>query len=241
MTTQTAVSRSLSVVIPAFNEEQRLPPNLERLHGFLVEQGYDAEILVVDDGSRDRTRDTVEACRNRCPMLRVLSYGANRGKGFAVRTGVLAATRHAVLFTDADFSTPIGELDRLWEHLDRGFDVAIASRQMSDSQIEVRQPWYRRLVGRAFIVIVALIGVRGYRDTQCGFKLFRAEAVRRLFTPLRTHGFAFDVEVLMRARRLGMRVAEVPVRWLHSSDSRVRPVVDSVRMLVELLRMRGVL
>ena len=231
----------IAVVIPAYNEEHRLPPNLLRIHTHLEEQGYDAEILVVDDGSRDQTRSSVEACRARCPGVRLLSYDGNRGKGFAVRTGVLAANRQAVLFTDADLSTPISEVDRLWERLESGFDVVIASRRMGESQIEVRQPWYRRIVGQTFAVIVSLIGVRGFRDTQCGFKLFRADASRRLFTPLKTHGFAFDVEVLMRARRLGLRVAEVPVRWINSSDSRVRPVRDSIRMLLEILRMRGIL
>lgn len=231
--------RALSVVIPAYNEERRLPGTLEAVSSYLESRGIEAEILVVDDGSRDGTRAAAE--RLRLPTVRVLGYPRNRGKGYAVRTGVLAATRDPVLFTDADLSTPIEDLEILWACLDQGCHVAIASRLLAQSRILVRQPWHRRMVGRTFAGVVSLLAVRGFRDTQCGFKLFRSEAARRLFAPLRTVGFAFDVEVLLRARRLGLRVAEVPVRWVNSPDSRIHPVRDSGRMLVEILRMRGIL
>jgi dolichyl-phosphate beta-glucosyltransferase len=232
-------TRSLSIVIPAYNEEGRLPKTLEEIDAFLRERGYDAEILVVDDGSRDRTLERAREMTATIPSLRVLTYGRNRGKGYAVKTGVLAASRPAVLFSDADHSTPIADIDRLWAAYDRGCDVVVASRHLAQSQILVRQPVHRRAMGRVFNLVVSLFGVRGIRDTQCGFKLFRAEAARRIFSKLKTDGFAFDVEVLMWARHFGIRIAEVPVRWVDSPGSRVHPIRDSRRMFVEILKMRG--
>ena len=235
------VRRALSVVIPAYNEAKRLPNTLLEVDAFLRRQGYDSEIIVVDDGSRDGTLDRVRELAGSIPSIRVLTYGGNRGKGFAVKTGVLAASREAVLFTDADLSTPIADVERLWTFYDRGADVVIASRRHVSSEILVRQPWRRRLIGQVFSLIVSTLGVRGFKDTQCGFKLFRAGTTRPIFPALKTDGFAFDVEILMRARGLGLRIAEVPVRWTDSPDSRVHPVRDSWRMFLELLRMRGLI
>jgi dolichyl-phosphate beta-glucosyltransferase len=231
--------RSLSIVIPAYNEERRLPGTLERIRAHVGGPGYDAEIIVVDDGSRDGTLKTVRKLRDSMPFLRDVSYGANRGKGYAVRAGVAAATKDAILFSDADLSTPIEDLEKLWGWYGRGWDVVIASRALPGSLREKRQPLYRELMGDVFRWLVSLLVVRGFRDTQCGFKLFRASAARRIFERVRTDGFAFDVEVLMRARELGYRTAEVPVVWRDSPASRVRPVRDSARMLLDLLRMRG--
>jgi dolichyl-phosphate beta-glucosyltransferase len=145
------------------------------------------------------------------------------------------------LFSDADLSTPIEELERMWAWYEQGHDLVIASRSMADSRILVRQSWYRRGIGRAFNQLVGVLAVRGFKDTQCGFKLFAASAAKKIFAGLRTRGFAFDVEVLMRARRYGFRIAEVPVRWVNDAASKVHPVRDSVRMLVEILRLRGLL
>jgi len=231
-------ARALSVVIPAYNEEKRLPRTLRAIDQYLAAEGYDAEILVVDDGSTDRTRDRVAELRTSIRSLRLLSYGKNRGKGYAVKIGILAAAQPAVLFSDADLSTPIEEVARLWARYEEGFDVVIASRHWPESGLIVDQPFHRKLVGRAFNTVISMLAVRGFRDTQCGFKLFRAEAARRIFGALRTERFAFDVEVLLRARRLGLKVAEVPVRWVNSPDSRVHLVRDSARMLLEVLRMR---
>jgi dolichyl-phosphate beta-glucosyltransferase len=231
--------RSLSVVIPAFNEERRLPKTVGEIDAFLRERGYDAEIVVVDDGSRDATYEKARSLCETIPSLRVLTFPRNHGKGFAVKAGMLAATRSAVLFSDADHSTPISDIDRLWEPYDRGCDIVIASRHLAQSEILVRQPAHRRFIGRSFNMIVSLFAVRGIRDTQCGFKLFRQETARRIFSRLRTDGFAFDVEILIRARQQGLRIAEVPVRWVDSPGSRVHPLRDSSRMFVEILRMRG--
>lgn len=232
------MSGLLSVVIPAYNEETRLGPTLEAVLAYFDRRGRAGEVLVVDDGSADRTAEVAGRHAARDPRVKLLSCGANRGKGFAVRTGMLAASGARVLFTDADLSTPIEDVERLEEALARGWDGAIGSRRCPGARILVAQPPARRVMGAVFRGIVSLAALRGYWDTQCGFKLFRREAARRIFVELATPGFAFDVEVLLRARRAGLRIAEVPVRWKDSPASRVRPVRDSIRMLSEILKLR---
>ena len=234
-----AVRCALSVVVPAYNEEERLGPTVLRIAEHLRTTGVDFEILAVDDGSRDSTVAVARKLRDAVPELRVLGYSDNRGKGFAVRLGVLQSSGDAVLFSDADLSTPIEELAVLSAALARGAHVAIGSRHLAASRIVVRQPLSRRYLGRAFNLLISMLGVRGFADTQCGFKLFRGDAARRIFSRLKTPGFAFDVEALLLARTLRYRVEEVPVRWANSSASRVRPVRDSLRMIREILKMRG--
>ena len=229
--------RSLSVIIPAYNEERRLPPTLDRISAFLDVAGYDGEIVVVDDGSRDRTPHVLAEASRAHPRLRIVRHEFNTGKGFAVRRGVLAATREAILISDADLSTPIEEVERLWSWYDRGFDAIIGSRALSQSELLIKQPLHRRGMGRAFNFLVSTTCLRGIRDTQCGFKLFRASNARPVFRALKTFGFAFDVEVLMRSRRLGHRMAEVPVQWSDAAGSRIRPIQDSCRMALEIVRM----
>lgn len=234
-----AGSRSLSVVIPAYNEEHRLPRTVEWIHAFLLDRAHDAEIVVVNDGSRDRTREVLEALQRRLPMLRAIHHATNTGKGFAVKTGMLTATRQAVLCCDADHSATVDNIDRLWPRYDEGYDLVVGSRMMAGSTIVVRQPWRRRIAGRVFRTMTGFLGLRSIRDSQCGFKLFRLEAARSIFSRLRTNGFAFDVEVLLRARRLGFRIGEVPVVWTDDANSRIRIVRDSLSMLGDLLRITG--
>jgi dolichyl-phosphate beta-glucosyltransferase len=228
--------RSLSVVIPAYNEERRLPRTVERISQFLSGPGYDAEIVVVDDGSRDRTSAILGELRAAHPLLRPIRHATNSGKGFAVRAGVLQASKEAVLICDADLSTPIEDVETFWPRYDRGVDILVGSRQVSGSQLIVKQPLHRQVMGRIFNGLVSLFCIRGFRDTQCGFKLFRGSAAQRVFAPLRTWGFAFDVEVLIRARRIGCRMEEVPVRWADAPGSRISPLWDSVKMAVDLIR-----
>ncbi len=237
MTTRVVPSRSLSVVIPAFNEERRLPATLREVHSYLCQDEYDFELLVVDDGSYDGTRQASIQLESELPMLRTIGYAVNRGKGYAVRTGVLSSTRDAILFMDADHSTPIAEIESLWPLLGRGYDVAIGSRRMQGSRSVVRQPAHRILMGRIFHEIISVAGLRGIQDSQCGFKLFRREVAIKLFSTLKTYGFAFDVEILLRARQLGYRLAEIGVQWVNSSDCRVNALRDSARMFLEVLRM----
>ena len=228
----------LSVVIPAYDEERRIGPTLERIVAYLRRRGSTSEILVVADGCRDRTVDVVKGIGTEGFPLRVLDSGVNHGKGRCVRRGMLAARGTFRLFTDADLSTPIEELEKLRGALAAGHDVAIGSRRLPESRVDVPQPWWRRAMGWGFNWCVQHLAVPGIADTQCGFKLFSADAARQIFSRQRIDEFGFDVEVLWIARKLGLRVAEVPVTWLDDPDSKVRPVSDAWRMLVDLQRIR---
>lgn len=228
----------LTVVIPAFNEAARIGPTVRRVIEY-CEQSYPGgfEILVVDDGSAD---DTVAIARREganCASLRVLEQGVNRGKGAAVRAGMLAARGEHVLFSDADLATPIEELAKLEAKLADGYDIAIASRAIEGADIRVRQHAMRELMGRGFNALVRTLLMSGIRDTQCGFKLFRRAAAADLFGRATVDGFAFDVEVLMLARGT-YRVAEVPVVWRHIEESKVSPGSDAARMFADLVRLR---
>jgi dolichyl-phosphate beta-glucosyltransferase len=222
----------LSVVIPAFNEADRLPPTLERVFTYLRGRDASFEVIVVDDGSRDET-----VARARAAGATVLPNEVNRGKGYSVRRGMLAARGARRLMTDADLSTPIEDLGRLMAALDGGFDVAIGSRALPDSNVEVHQPWYRENMGRVFNGLVRLLAVPGLKDTQCGFKLFTAEAAQAAFSRALLDGFSFDVEALYLARRHGFRIAEVPVTWRNDAASRVG-LWSGFRAFPDLLRIR---
>jgi len=222
----------LSVVIPAFNEARRLGATLARLRRHLEARSH--EILVVDDGSTDGTAEVARAAGD---DVRVLRHEPNRGKGYAVRRGMQAATGEVRLMTDADLSTPIEELAKLEAALDRGFDVAIGSRAVAGARIEVHQPAYREAMGRAFNVLVQALLLPGLADTQCGFKLFSARAADAAFGACRLDGFSFDVEALYVARRRGLRIAEVPVVWRNDAATRVSLGGGSAAFL-DLLRIR---
>ncbi len=210
---------ALSVVIPAYNEAARLPRTLERLDAYLRVAHPDHEILVVDDGSTDPTTAVARAAGLR--SLSVIDYAPNRGKGHAVRRGMLAARGARRLMTDADLSTPIEDIERLARALDGGADVAIGSRALRDSNVVVRQPWYRETMGRLFNVCVRLLVLPDLRDTQCGFKLFTAAAAEAAFTPALLDGFSFDVETLYIARQRGLRIAEIGVTWRNHEATHV--------------------
>ena len=228
----------LSVVFPAYNKKTRIAASIDATIAYLVGKPFVAEIIVVDDGSCDRTAEAAGAAlAGRIPS-RVIRREKNRGKGASVREGVLAASGEVILFSDDDLSTPIGEFDKLLAALQAGADVAIGSRALPESDIRVRQRRPRELMGKTFNLLVRLLVLKGYRDTQCGFKAFRRAAAIDLFSRLQTEGFGFDVEVLALCRQLGYRVAEVPVVWSDSRPSRVRLVRGSLGMLGEILRIR---
>jgi dolichyl-phosphate beta-glucosyltransferase len=230
----------LSVIIPALNEEKRLGASLDKIRAYLAGKPFASEVIVVDDGSTDRTAEVArKALEGRVPV-RVIRLESNQGKGYAVKTGVLASAGETVLFTDADLSTPIEELDKFLLRLAEGFDVVIGSRALAGCDIRVRQARPREAMGRFFNRLVRLFVIRGCPDTQCGFKAFRRAAAMDLFSRLETAGFAFDVELLVLAKKLGYRVAEVPVVWCDSRPSRVRMVRGSWQMLKELLRIRQI-
>jgi dolichyl-phosphate beta-glucosyltransferase len=230
----------LSIVIPAYNEEKRIGPSLEKILGYLKTKPFVSEVIVVDDGSRDKTTEVAAAALEGRVPFRIVRLDANHGKGYAVKAGVLASAGQVILFTDADLSTPIEELDKFLSRLGEGYDVVIGSRAIPGCDIRVRQARPRQAMGKSFNRLVRLSVMKGCPDTQCGFKVFRRKAALDLFSRLKTAGFAFDVELLVLAKKLGYRVAEVPVVWCDSRPSRVRMVRGSWQMLKELLRIRRV-
>ena len=228
----------LTIVIPCYNEEQRLPPTVEHVERFLDARNEPYELILVDDGSADGTRKVMEAAAERNSAIRVEALPRNRGKGRALATGVQAAKGDEILLTDADLSTPIEELDKLEAALSNGAGIAIGSRALPGSRVEVSQPFYRVVMGKGFNLIVQAVLLPGIWDTQCGFKLFRADVAQRVFAHLETDGFGFDPEVLYRARKQGVKIAEVPVVWRNSAPTKVSPVRSSLDMLKHVIRLR---
>jgi dolichyl-phosphate beta-glucosyltransferase len=227
----------LSIVVPAYNEEARLPATLRRIAEYLRARACSAEVIVVDDGSRDRTADVARSFVAELPSLRVLPNGVNRGKGFSVRRGALEARGRIILFTDADLSAPIEEADKLFAALANA-DVAIGSRGLDRSLIEVHETPFREFAGIIFNKIVRILLFLPFVDTQCGFKAFLREPCRILFEQQRIERFGFDPELLFLAKRHGLRAAEIPVRWAHSPATRVSMLRDSVLMFWEVVQIR---
>jgi len=238
LTTDSSIQGMTSVVIPCLNEERRIGATLERIVAFLKGRDRAWEIVVVDDGSADRTGDVVRALGERDRGVRLVSFPVNHGKGFAVREGVFASRGELALFSDADLSTPIEELLKLEARAAEGFDVVVGSRVVAGSRIVTAQPARRRLSGFVFRMLVRTLGLSSVHDTQCGFKLLRRARVEPILRQIETEGFAFDVELLARAERMGLRVSEVPVDWYDAHGSKVRLFPDALHMARDLVRMR---
>lgn len=228
----------LSIVIPAYNEGNRIGDSLKDICHYLAEKPYTYEILVVDDGSSDSTLDLCKALAANQPSMRVVHYPVNQGKGFAVRTGMMEAAGENLLLCDADLATPMEELDKFWDYRNDGFDIVIASRPLRESHLVKHQPLYREWAGRAFNHAVQALAVRGIHDTQCGFKLLSREAAKAIFPVCFLNGWAFDMEVLHLAQRMGFKIKEAPVHWYHREGSKVRFLRDGLRMLGDIVRIR---
>jgi dolichyl-phosphate beta-glucosyltransferase len=233
-----APTPALSIVVPCYNEEQRLPRTIEQIERYLSGKGSVYELILVDDGSNDGTRKIMDVAAERNPLVRIEALPHNRGKGRALAEGVAAARGSEILVTDADLSTPIEELDKLQAELAKGAGVAIASRALRASRVEISQPIYRVLMGKGFNLLVQLVLLPGIWDTQCGFKLFRADVAHEAFAKLTTDGFGYDPEVLYLAKRRGVRIAEVPVIWRNSAPTKVNPIKSSLDMFKHVLRIR---
>ena len=235
--------RHLSVVIPAYNEEKRLARGLHSVLDYLESQEFASEIIVVDDGSTDRTLSLAKkfgekiAGRSGKVSFEAVANVKNVGKGYSVARGMDLARGERVLFTDVDLSAPIGQADELASWLDKGYDVAIGSRRLPDSQVEP-QPFHRRLMGLFFGLLTSLIVVKGFRDTQCGFKMYTHEAAKAIASRQVMPGFVFDVEQLFIAKRLGFKVAEVPVFWADDRETKVRVMSDPLKMAIGLVKIR---
>lgn len=219
--TEAAKSIFLSVIIPAFNEEKRLPHTLSAVMSYLRKQPYSWEIVVVNDGSADKTAAVVKQVSEKEPGLKLLDYGQNQGKGYAVRQGMLGSQGKYRLFTDADNSTSIDQVEAFLPLLEQGFDIVIGSRDVKGAQIGIHQAWWKEALGDLGNVWIQLWAVPGIRDTQAGFKLFTNHAVETIFPYITLHRWGFDVEALAIARVRGFKIAERPIRWINDPDSKV--------------------
>ena len=233
----------LSIIIPAYNEQSRIADSLYKVKDYLSQQSYRSEIIVVDDGSRDLTTEVVKFIDIYGKETKEQDEGEllenikNVGKGFSIARGMIKASGEIVLFSDADLSTPIEELEKLLPYFDQGYDVVIGSRKLADSEVE-KKPWYRDAMSLVFNLAVRTLSVPGIKDTQCGFKAYRREAAQRIALLQRIYGFGFDVEHLYIARKQGFRIKEVAVKWEHMEGSTVDPIKDSIRMFMDLLKIR---
>lgn len=225
----------ISIIIPAFNEEERIESSLDKAYKYLEKQDYSFEIILADDGSSDSTVKTV---RDYDDNIKIVELGRNIGKGAAVREGMLAASGDIRVFTDADFSTPIYEVEKIIYSIKNGFDVVIGSRAKDYTMIKEHQPAYRELMGKTFNKLVRFFVIDGISDTQCGFKGFTAEAAEKIFSNAKINGFSFDVEILYLAKKEKLLIDEIPVEWYNDERSKVNPVTDSLKMLWEILRIK---
>ncbi len=230
--------KQFSIIIPAYNESSRIRPTLDEILRYTAEKGWDAEILVVDDGSRDNTSEIVREYAVNHAQIQLIENPGNRGKGYSVRNGMLHARGEICLFTDADLSSPITQAQKLFDAIRDGADVAFGSRWLNAGLQTEHQPLYRQLFGRIFNLLLRVFLGLHYADTQCGFKAFRHEAAQRIFPLQKIERWGFDPEILFLARRMGMKAVEVPVIWAHSEGTRLHPFRDGMRMFGDVLHIR---
>jgi dolichyl-phosphate beta-glucosyltransferase len=227
-----------SIVIPAYDEGARIGASIQSVLSYVAQQGWDAEVIVVNDGSRDKTVDIVREYLATTPALRLLENPGNRGKGYSVRNGMLHARGEILLFSDADLSSPIEEAAKLFTAIAEGADIAIGSRWLQSDLQTQRQPLYRQLFGRIFNLMLRLTLGLKFKDTQCGFKAFKRAAAQAIFPLQQVERWGFDPELLYLANKFGFRVAEVPVAWAHREGTRINPLRDGMRMFGEMLKIR---
>jgi len=228
----------LSVVIPAYNEQSRLLLTLQSVHDFLLKSMLDFEIIVVNDGSKDATIQIVQEFASHNQKVRLITYDRNKGKGHAVRAGVLASYGNLILMNDADGSSPIEEIGRLQAAIVQGADIAIGSRAKPDSECHIEALSYRKYIGRIFGSIVQMLVLPGIYDTQCGFKLFKKSAAKNVFSLARVNGYAFDVEILYIAKQKNYIIEEVAINWANVDGSKINLLLDPLKMLYEILKIK---
>lgn len=229
----------LSVIIPAYNEENRIARTLSEIHNFLKTKNYSYEVIIVDDGSTDGTvLRAQESELFKDGNLCVIKNWINAGKGFSVKRGILASKGEYILFTDADLSTPIEEIDNIFYYVKNSYDIVIGSRSIQNSSVRVHQPWYRETMGKAFNFFIKSLLLKDFNDTQCGFKLFNGNAARKIAPLLKIDGFCFDVEMLYVAKIKGFKIKEAGVVWENSPQSKVKIIGSSLSMFLDLLKIR---
>jgi glycosyltransferase involved in cell wall biosynthesis len=227
-----------SLVIPAYNESERITASLDKILAYIAQNNWDAEVLVVNDGSRDNTADVIRQYEQRSSIVRLLENPGNRGKGYSVRHGMLQARGDVLIFSDADLSSPIYESAKLIREIEKGADVAFGSRWLeADTQTE-RQSILRQIAGRVYNLLLRAILGLNYKDTQCGLKAFTRDAAEKVFTRQKIERWGFDPELLFIAKKFGMKMVEVPVEWAHDDRSKINPVVDGFKMGMEMLKIR---
>lgn len=227
----------LSVIVPAYNEANRLPKTLLDMDKYLSQAGFSYEIIVVNDGSKDHTAEIVTRMQDFVKNLHLIDNEANQGKGAVVAQGMLAAKGTIRLFSDADNSTSIDQVEKFFPYFKEGYDVVIGSRYVKDSELPVKQPFYRQLPGRIGNILIRLLAVPGIKDTQCGFKAFTEEAAMKIFPQLTIKRWGFDIEILVLARLMGFRIKEVGVRWINDPNSKVKASAY-IEVLTELIKIR---
>jgi dolichyl-phosphate beta-glucosyltransferase len=228
----------LSVIVPAYNEEKRLPKTLREIDEYLRKQNYDSEIIVVSDGSKDRTVEVSKNLMSEIKNLRVIEFKENRGKGFGVKEGMLAALGEYRLFTDADNSTPISQIEKIWTEFEKGADIVIGSRDIKGAILDPHQPLFRRLTGEVFKYLRKIIvGLWEIEDSQCGFKCFTKRAAEDIFPKCKISRFAFDPEILLIGKKLGYKIKEIPIYWKNDLQSKVK-LKSMIKMLLDLFKIR---
>jgi len=235
---QNTSSVHLSIILPAYNEEHRIPLTLEKILSFLASKRFTWELIIVDDGSADNTVDTIRNNVPDSPHIKILKNKVNRGKGYSVKKGMLEASGEFRLFSDSDLSTPIDEIDNFLEFHQQGYDVCIGSRSLPNSNVEIHQPWYREKMGKIFGLLQRIILLKQIIDSQCGFKSFNSRAADFIFQRQMTDGFCFDVEILYIAQQHKLRICEIPVTWRDNPDTKVGAITDSTKMFLDLVTIR---
>ncbi len=232
------MSPKYSIIIPAYNESQRITATLDKVLAYIAQEKWEAEVLVVNDGSRDSTADIIRGYAAKHSIVRLVENPGNRGKGYSVRNGMQQARGEVLLFSDADLSSPIYEARKLFEALNAGADVAIGSRWLASETQTERQPLYRQFFGRLFNLMLRVVLGLPFKDTQCGFKAFKRRAADAIFPKQRIERWGFDPELLFLAKKFGFTTREVPVEWAHDERSKISPIRDGLKIFLEMLQIR---
>jgi len=227
---------NISIVIPAYNEEKRIEPTLKKIITYLNSNFVKYEIIIVDDCSKDMTYKIIS--KYKMDNIKILRNKMNMGKGYSVKKGILNARYNLVLFSDSDLATPIEELKNFIDYIKKGYDIVIASRNLEESNVKVKQHLYKQLMGKTFLLLVNIVTGLKFKDTQCGFKLFKKDIIQKIIKLQTIDRFSFDTEILFIAKKLGYKIKEAPVTWINQKGTKVKPIGDGIKMFIDMFRMK---